>query len=324
MTAGAANEAGGAPAPMRPIADGPASVNHRLPSGPGAIASGVPPTPSENSVISPLGLIRPIAPPSSANHTFPSGPVAIPSGKFWLTTSPVVNSVICPVGVIRPIAGLVKSVNHKLPSGPGASWNASPPRPAENSLTCPPAVTRPIALGEPVSVNQMFRSGPSVTKATWAPELRPLVLSVICPAGVIRPSPASAAPNHRFPSAPAAMPLTFGALTGNSVIWPAGVIRPIALVVPVSVNHRLPSGPAVSPRGKAPGFKPPENSVIWPLGVIRPIAGSLASVNQIFPSGPAAMNVGCEPAPSPLVNSVTCPTGAALAAPHRPITNTAH
>ena len=74
------------------------------------------------------------------------------------------------------------------------------------------------------------------------------------------------------------------------MIAPAGVIRPMALVVPASVNHRFPSGPAAMPSGMLPGFRPLENSVIAPAGVMRPMALVVPwSANHRFPSGPAAI-----------------------------------
>src|ERR1700686_2230695 len=75
---------------------------------------------------------------------------------------------------------------------------------------------------------------------------------------------------------------------------PLGVMRPIlplcSGVFAVSVNQRLPSGPAVIPRrtllAVGMGY-----SVIVPLGVMRPILPIL-SVNQRLPSGPAVISVG--------------------------------
>jgi len=67
--------------------------------------------------------------------------------------------------------------------------------------------------------------------------------------------------NHRFPSGPEAMPDKVTAVpddmmavTGNSVTTPAGVMRPILPTAPVStravsVNQRLPSGPAAMAAG---------------------------------------------------------------------------
>ncbi len=71
---------------------------------------------------------------------------------------------------------------------------------------------------------------------------------------------------------------------------PPVVMRPILLVA-VSVNHRLPSGPAVMPTGPllAVGVG---NSVILPLVVMRPIRFVAFSVNHRLPSGPAVMPKG--------------------------------
>ncbi len=71
---------------------------------------------------------------------------------------------------------------------------------------------------------------------------------------------------------------------------PSGVIRPIARAA-YSVNHRLPSGPAVISTGSAPGVSI-GNSTISPSGLIRPILFATRSVNQRLPSGPAAMPSG--------------------------------
>ena len=76
----------------------------------------------------------------------------------------------------------------------------------------------------------------------------------------------------------------------NSVIVPVGVIRPIRPGLSDSVNHRLPSGPAVIALGWLLAVRPVVNSVIVPVGVIRPIRpGLLDSVNHRLPSGPAVI-----------------------------------
>src|SRR5437016_5133580 len=89
--------------------------------------------------------------------------------------------------------------------------------------------------------------------------------------------------NHMFPSGPAviAPPPLSGVGRGNSVMTPAGVIRPIALATPPCVNQRFPSGPAVMSQGSLTGVGR-GNSVITPAGVIRPIAlpTPLFSVNH--------------------------------------------
>jgi hypothetical protein len=64
------------------------------------------------------------------------------------------------------------------------------------------------------------------------------------------------------------------------------LIIPIALVVPLSLNHMLPSGPIAIDWSEAPGFRPLLNSVIAPAVVIRPTAPE-RSLNQRLPSGPA-------------------------------------
>ena len=88
-------------------------------------------------------------------------------------------------------------------------------------------------------------------------------------------------------------------------------MRPIRLPSN-SVNHRLPSGPAVIPSGALPSLIPSENSVTTPLGVMRPMRfparpARLNSVNQRLPSGPAVMPAGELPALMPARNSVTAP-----------------
>src|SRR5215472_16121744 len=82
--------------------------------------------------------------------------------------------------------------------------------------------------------------------------------SVITPLTVMRPIllPASSA-NHSAPSGPAKIPLASEQLrvgTGNSVVLPLGVMRAIMFTAfganrASIVDHRLPSGPIVIPRG---------------------------------------------------------------------------
>src|SRR5919198_6541699 len=90
---------------MRPILLALASVNQRLPSGPGVIQKGLPfgSIPVENSCPSARVVIRPTLPTSSANHRLPSGPLAIPRRLLWvLIPEPVDQSVTLPSGVMRP------------------------------------------------------------------------------------------------------------------------------------------------------------------------------------------------------------------------------
>ena len=79
------------------------SANHRLPSGPAAVASRMLPGPGRSCPCRPTGI-----------------PSAGRAGAEY--------SVICPDGVIRPIAGVAPaSVNHRLPSGPAAIPTGSAP-----------------------------------------------------------------------------------------------------------------------------------------------------------------------------------------------------
>lgn len=98
----------------------------------------------------------------------------------------------------------------------------------------------------------------------------------------------------------------------NSEITPAGVIRPMRPEVRPSVNHTLPSGPAVMP-WDSPPVSPSEYSVTVPAGVMRPM-WSEPVVNHRFPSGPAAIPSGLPSEPAG--NSVIWPVG--LIRPIRP------
>ena len=87
-----------------------------------------------------------------------------------------------------------------------------------------------------------------------------------------------------------------------------GSIRPIACVVPPSMNHRAPSGPTtIEAPGRLPGFRPLLNSLIaCVVGLIIPIALVVPwSVNHRLPSGPATSPC-CRLAPAfrPALNSV--------------------
>src|SRR5215467_9852404 len=70
-----------------------------------------------NSVIVPLGVMRPILlPSSSANQRLPSGPAVMAIGVPGEVG--MGNSVIVPLGVMRPILLPSCSANQRLPSGP--------------------------------------------------------------------------------------------------------------------------------------------------------------------------------------------------------------
>ena len=79
----------------------------------------------------------------------------------------------------------------------------------------------------------------------------------------------------------------------NSVITPAGVMRPMRPGLACSLNQTLPSGPAAIPNGSSLGVSPAVNSAMTPAGVMRPIAPDPPfSVNQRPPSGPVAIAHG--------------------------------
>ena len=61
------------------------------------------------------------------------------------------------------------------------------------------------------------------------------------------------------------------------------------LVAPVSVNQRLPSGPAVIPKGQALAVGSGNKEIAWVVGLIIPIALEVRSVNQRLPSGPVVI-----------------------------------
>src|SRR5260370_3878278 len=100
------------------------SVNHMLPSGPGAIPPGwLLGVGTLNSAIVPVIVIRPtllMFAVYSVNHIVPSGPARRSFGP--LAAVGTTNSVIVlpPPGVMLPILFVLYSVNHRLPSGPGA------------------------------------------------------------------------------------------------------------------------------------------------------------------------------------------------------------
>ena len=76
-------------------------------------------------------------------------------------------------------------------------------------------------------------------------------------------------------------------LSGNSVIAPDGVIRPIWLTLPW-VNHRFPSGPMVMSRGPLLAVGG-ENSLTTPPGVTRTILPVPSFTVQAFPSPSTAI-----------------------------------
>jgi hypothetical protein len=102
--------------------------------------------------------------------------------------------------------------------------------------------------------------------------------------------------NQTFPSGPTMMgPGSLRAAgSGKRVTAPVVVIRPIQLTSPLAegwtVNHRLPSGPAVMSTGTP--LDPRGCQLNVPLAVTRPMPSPSPPVNQRAPSGPAAMPRG--------------------------------
>ena len=104
------------------------------------------------------------------------------------------------------------------------------------------------------------------------------------------------------------LPEPLSLLLVTTYVPPVGISKRPILAPWNSVNHMLPSGPAVMPASPAPAVMPLPKVATTPAGVIRPIRLPVSSVNQRLPSGPAAMPFGWDPAAMPVVNSVTVPT----------------
>src|SRR5260370_32809946 len=138
------------------------SVNQRLPAGPVVMPAGPQPVGYAqvpirwNSVMLPLGVMRPIRFPSnSVNQRLPSGPAVMPTGSQPPESPQFVgrgNSVMLPAGVLRPIWFTASSVYHRLPSGPvvmsfGPLLLVGGREPGELTL----GVLRPVLLSAAVS-----------------------------------------------------------------------------------------------------------------------------------------------------------------------------
>jgi len=123
----------------------------------------------------------------------------------------------------------------------------------------------------PLSANQRKLSGLLTIDVSAKPGLSPLENSVTTPAAVILPIDEDVV-NQRLPSGSGGV-MAFGEVTAYSTAvladWSK---RPIAFVVPPSVNQRLPSAPLAILFGLLPALRPAANSVVTPAGVILPIA----------------------------------------------------
>ncbi len=235
-------------------------------------------------------VICPIRPLPSANQRLPSGPAVMPS-RIAPALMPAQNSVTTPAVVIRPIRLPACSVNHRLPSGPAVMPNSVAPglMPVLNSVTTPAVVISPdpvaALFGEPQVAVRAGRDGERGRAGGQAAELGHDSRR--------RDSPDLVAAVFREPEVPVGTGNDAGRVRAggdagqNSVTTPTGVIRPIRLPRS-SVNHRLPSGPAVMKKGSENAVMPVPNSVTTPAGVIfatRLMSKlRLRSVNHRLPS----------------------------------------
>ena len=228
-----------------------------------------------------------IAPPSSShscdvNQMFPSAPVVIPGSCVVpsLTEGRSANWVTIPLGVMRPIAGVVPgSVNHRFPFRAGrdrfrgAAQGAGNWEKGDVSAWGDAADLVRLGLGKPeVSVGSSrdrFRRafharnrelGDLPTRGDATDAEAALVHE---PEVSVGPSVMAVGQLSRWASSGLA-----GVGIGNSVICPAGVMRPIAF--PRNrVNHRFPSGPvAIPPAPDLPSGVGIGSPVSSPLGVI--------------------------------------------------------
>ena len=237
------------PEPIRAMRLPVASLNQRLPSGPGVIALGDEPAviPALNSVTTPAVVIRPMRLPlDSVNQRRPSAPARDASRRgagrdaraefshyaSWRDATDLIRGRLGEPH-LAVVSGRDGQRTQRLPG-------------SENSTTIPSGVIR----------------ADSAARALCEPEIAVRARRDAC--------------WRRTGCDPGA----------NSVTAPVGVIRPIRLPVD-SVNHRFPSGPAAIMLRPAPAVMPIENSVTTPAGVMRPIRFPVDSVNHILPSGPA-------------------------------------
>ena len=91
-----------------------------------------------NSVIAPVGVIRPIPPMFCVNHRLPSGPAAIRFGPLF-GVRPAVNSVTWPTGSPAP--------------------TGSAPHSKTTRATATPVMTRAVARARGSTMSQPFAPG---------------------------------------------------------------------------------------------------------------------------------------------------------------------
>ena len=102
---------------IRPIELLPSLVNHKAPSAPTAMPSGVDIEELAKLLTTPAFVIRPmVLLPLFVNQRAPSGPLTMPMGELMWALDLYV--VIEPAVVMRPMVLVPRSVNHNAPSGP--------------------------------------------------------------------------------------------------------------------------------------------------------------------------------------------------------------
>ena len=237
------------------------AVKYKFPSEPAVIPFGPEPAGTANSVIPPNGVMRPtLSAKYSVNHRFPSGPVVMSNKRAPAAKTPAPNSVTKPVvGLMRPILLPSPSVNHRLPSGPFviiSGW--VPGASVATFVTTPPVVDLAITL-ESCSAIQRFPSGPAAIPQGLEQGSKPAVNSEFAKVVVMRPIPLRGQDPvpllSVYQSAPSGPATTWNgsasAFVGGtfvSLTEPVIVTRPIFAVL-YSVDHMLPSGPALIPFG---------------------------------------------------------------------------
>src|SRR5579859_518028 len=204
------------------------------------------------------------------NHRAPSGPVVIQTGvsSSPFCNALVVESTTVNAGGVAVVPRQILALQiHRLPSGPSVRpLGALSATGISNKVTTPAGVTCPMLLS--ASVNHRLPSFPAMISSGWE-ESFGMGNSVIAPVVVIWPTFfCEASMNHREPSGPAVIPWGVAAAVGMgySVILPLVVMRPILLLLD-SVNHIAPSGPAAILRGAALPVGGSLNSVI--LSIFR-------------------------------------------------------
>src|SRR4051794_31391340 len=255
--------------------------------------------------------IPPFMPPLRVNdaviHSVPAGPAARPGApplsltvrslglapRLTLSTSD--RSIVVSVSPARHSVCAVDCVKYIAPSLPAAIEVPSAVSGNASGSYSPPVVsrsTRGSELWVTHSVPSPAAAMPAGLESSGNAE------GTTSPLVEIEPMPRPVVNHRRSPGPGVIGPRSAGTVvkrygsgwTGNSLIVPAGVIRPIRAVPPssVSVNQALPSGPAAIAPGPAPGLGV-GNSVTRPSVVMRAMRLAYGSLANAVPSGRTAM-----------------------------------